>query len=134
MTSRLVEILILEIARKKINIVKSKAIIFGFSFKENCPDIRNTKVLNLINQIESYGIEVEVFDPLINLEETKAAHNIKIENSLDPNKKFDILILAVAHNDFKNRNISFWQDFIHEKSIILDIKGIIPRELNPIRV
>ncbi len=134
MTNWLVEILILEIARKKINIVKSKAIIFGFSFKENCPDIRNTKVLHLIHKIESYGIEVEVFDPLINVEETKSKYNFKIEDSLNSNKKFDILILAVAHNDFKNKKISFWKNLIHEKSIILDIKGIIPRELKPIRI
>ena len=134
MTNWVVEILLLEMARKKINITKSNALILGFSFKENCPDIRNTKVFDLIQKIQNYGIEIDIFDPIVNSFEAKNIYDIVLESKIDKTKKYEIVILAVGHDEFKNYKSTFWKNLISDKGILLDIKGIIPRELNPIRI
>ena len=134
MTNWVVEILVLEMARKRINISKSNALILGFSFKENCPDIRNTKVFNLIQKIQNYGIEIDIFDPIVNPLEAKIIYDINLDSKIDKSKRYEIVILAVGHNEFKSYKSTFWKSLITEQGIFLDIKGIMPRELNPIRI
>ena len=117
------------IANQTVNLMKkngkiisnSKILILGFAFKENCPDIRNTKVIDLIKELESYGAYIDVFDPWVDSKEVLREFSINVNNDLsDINRnKYDAVVYAVAHSEF----ISLMSDkFIG--SVIIDIKSI----------
>ena len=124
-----VERLILEMVKKEISIFKTNALILGFTFKENCPDIRNTKVIDIVNELDKYKIDTTIIDPLANIEDAKLEYGVEIENKIPQNKRYSIIIVAVAHNKFLELSTEDWESMCSERSIILDIKGIVPREL-----
>ncbi len=107
--------------KKDIQVKGSKALILGITFKENCPDVRNTKVIDLILQLDEYGINVDVYDPWANPEEIKKEFNITPINSL-ADKKYNTIILAVAHKEFLKLKLN---DFIINDGVIYDIKGVL---------
>ncbi len=107
--------------KKKISIKKAKVLILGITFKENCPDIRNTKVIDIINQLKEYGVETFVHDPCANIDEVYDQYGINLHEAI-PNQKFDGIIIAVAHKNFKEIN---FKEIKKEKSVLLDVKGIL---------
>jgi UDP-N-acetyl-D-galactosamine dehydrogenase len=111
---------------KEISIKNSKCLMLGITFKENCPDVRNTKVIDIISSLSSYGINVSIVDPLADPEVVKAEYGYSIFTSLDElvNEKFDLVVLAVAHSAFLQSDIS---KFIIEKneSVVYDVKGVL---------
>ena len=125
---------VLAIAEKKIQIVGSTVLILGFSFKENCPDFRNTKVWDLVNSLHQYGLKTLVVDPYVDVKKVKEAYDINILQSIPQEKTFDAVLLAVAHSDFAMMDKIDWQKILKPCSVIVDIKGIIPRSLDPIRI
>ena len=115
--NRLIKYLIIN----SISIKKSKILILGITFKENCPDIRNTKVVDIINKLKEFTIEVDVFDPQANSQEVYNNYDISIiEKPLKNN--YDAVILAVAHNEFLE--IDF-KKIMKKKSFIFDLKGFL---------
>ena len=128
------EQLVLHMARVGKIVKDSEILILGFTFKENCPDIRNSRVEDIIKTLRSFGVKVEVIDPLANLNEVFDNYQLKISNQFSQSKKFDAIICAVAHNQFKNMSPKNWNSLIKKDGIFYDLKGIIPRELNPIRI
>lgn len=100
----------------------SKILILGFTFKENCPDIRNTKIIDLVNEIKSYGSDVDVYDPWANSNEVLEEYGFKL---IEQPKKdnYDAIVFAVAHNDFKVNYIKYAQ-CAKNKHTILDLKNI----------
>ena len=128
-----IEQLILDMIRKKIPTIGTHALILGFTFKENCPDIRNTKVLDMVNSLNKYNIENTIIDPYANTEEALQKYGITISQKLPEGKKYSILIVAVAHKYFCDLNTEQWKSLCEERHLILDLKGIVPRELGPIR-
>lgn len=117
---------------KKININNSKALILGFSFKENCPDFRNTKVIDIYNELIEYNIKPDIFDSFVNIDEVKKEFNINILN--DDNIKenlfnYSIIIIAVSHNEFKK-----WDIKKNKNQVIFDIKSIFPVNFSDIRL
>lgn len=108
---------------KDKKVKNSRVLILGLTFKENCPDIRNTKVLDIISELKSYGVNVSVFDPWINADE-REKYGI-IADPFAKNEKYDALIVAVAHDEFKNRSQGDFEALLDENKIIIDIKGII---------
>ena len=113
--------------KKSINIKNSKILILGFTFKENCPDVRNTKVIDIINEIEEYDIQITIFDPWADPEEVKNMYNKtslkQIENS---DEKYDVLILCVSHNEFLQIDFSH---LLRDNSIVYDIKSFLPKNI-----
>jgi len=109
---------------KKIH--KSNVLILGLTFKEDCPDIRNTKVVDIINELKTFGCEIDVYDPWIDSKVYKKdyTHSI-IQNPLESNKKYDSIIVAVAHKQFKELNEKEYNNLSNGKPVIMDIKGII---------
>jgi UDP-N-acetyl-D-galactosamine dehydrogenase len=106
-------------------IAKSKALVLGITFKENCPDIRNSKVIDIIKELLQFGIDVDVFDPHANKEEVSSEYKIKLIEKL--NCKYDAIILAVSHNEFLEINL---EDLKASKSAVLfDIKAFFDRKL-----
>lgn len=113
--------------KKSINIRNSKILILGFTFKENCPDVRNTKVIDIINEIEDYDIQPTIFDPWADPEEVKKVYNkTSLKQIKDSNEKYDVLILCVSHNEFLEIDFS---QHLHDNSIVYDIKSFLPKNL-----
>lgn len=109
-------------AEKKIN--GCKVAILGLTFKENCPDTRNTKVIDIINELKDYGIEVLIYDPIADKQEAFDEYKIQL-NSIDELNSVDAVIYAVEHNDFKQMSIEQLTGMYNDdKKVLIDIKGI----------
>jgi UDP-N-acetyl-D-galactosamine dehydrogenase len=104
----------------------NKALMLGITFKENCPDIRNTRAIDIYHELLSYGIEVDLYDPWASIEEVKHEYNIPILNHLPNGNGYGAVILAVAHKDFESLDLSYYKN---NGAIIYDVKGILPRNV-----
>lgn len=111
-------------ASKGLEIVRSKVMILGLTFKENCPDIRNTKVLDIAKELENYNIQVKIHDPLANKNEVRKEYKFELEDSISG--EYSAYILAVAHDQFESIE---WKS-INKTSVIYDVKGILPSNIS----
>ena len=134
MGSKVAKNLIKAFTDKGIEVSGSKVLILGICFKENCPDIRNTKVFDLVKTLEKYISKIEIVDPIANSAETQEVYKRNIKNIINPNKAYSVVVCAVGHNEFQELNKKEWSNLLKENGLFFDIKGIIPRELNPIRL
>ncbi|MGG3497074.1 nucleotide sugar dehydrogenase [Peribacillus simplex] len=106
----------------------AKVAIFGIAFKENCPDVRNTKVIDIINELEEYGIDITVVDPIADKEDLWHEYKINL-CSVEEVRDMDALIFAVPHNEFKSLNLSdirklYW----NHRPVLIDVKGMFNRK------
>ena len=101
----------------------SKILILGVTFKENCPDIRNSKVADVHNELKEFGLIVDVYDYEANSIEVKQQFGINLINEIK--EKYDGILLAVAHNKFSMINIEFLKQ--DSQSVVYDLKGFLPR-------
>ncbi len=111
--------------RKDLKVIDAKVLILGFTFKENCPDVRNTRVIDIYKELKSFDIDVEVYDPWADAEEVKHEYHIDIRtgNDLPHLDEYSAVILAVAHEEFRSLNLSKRQD-----RVIFDVKAFLPKE------
>ena len=109
---------------KKVN--KSDVLVLGLTFKEDCPDMRNTKVVDIIKELQTYGCNVDVYDPWIdsNRDYSSYKHGV-INNPFESTKKYDSIIVAVAHKQFKELTEDDYKKISKERPVIMDIKGIV---------
>ena len=107
--------------KKNIEINNSEALVLGITFKENCPDVRNTKVVDVINGLKDYNIKTNVYDPNPAYNEVLQEFDIKLTKDLIENS-YDIIVLAVAHNQFKELEIS---KLLKSNSVVYDVKGFL---------
>lgn len=117
-----------KMVQKGIDTSKSNILILGLSFKENCPDLRNTKVIDIINEFKEYGIEVDVHDPWVNAAEAKTEYDVQLVDQPQTGH-YDALILAVAHNQFIDLTFEALRNYGKENVVIYDVKGLLPRDL-----
>ena len=96
-------------------------LVLGLTFKENCPDVRNTKIVDVIRALREYGIEVSVYDPWANPSEVKHEYGLVTVNSL-PEEKFDVVVLGVGHDLFSTID---YATIKKENSVLYDVKGIL---------
>ncbi len=108
-----------------IRIKSAEVLVLGITFKENCPDVRNTKVVDVIHELSDYGTNVTIYDPWANSEEVLHEYGLESVQKL-PEKTFDAIVLAVAHKEFKNINYS---SIRRDKTIIYDVKNVLPNDL-----
>ena len=111
--------------KKGILVKDAKILILGITFKENCPDIRNTKVVDIYHTLSEYTHNIDVYDPWANTERVYHEYGISIKTQL-PDEKYDAVILAVAHNEFLNLDFSAVRA---ANSVLYDVKGILPRDI-----
>jgi UDP-N-acetyl-D-galactosamine dehydrogenase len=104
----------------------SKALILGITFKENCPDVRNTKVIDIYSELKDYGINVDIYDPWASKEEVKHEYGIDILDALVDGKKYDSVIIAVSHNEFIKMDL---EQVKNENAIVFDTKACLDRDL-----
>ncbi|GEN67394.1 nucleotide sugar dehydrogenase [Chryseobacterium rhizosphaerae] len=107
--------------KRNLNINGAKVLNLGITFKENCPDVRNTKAVDVIQGLEDYALHVTTFDPWAKPEEVKHEYDLNVVNVI-PDEKFDAIILTVAHNEFMDINLN---DYLKEQGIIYDVKGVL---------
>ena len=101
-------------------------LVLGVTFKENCPDMRNTKVVDIIEELKSYGSNIDVYDPWVDINEEKKHYKHGfINNPLNSNKKYDAIVVAVAHNQFVKLTSEDYDRLSNENRVIIDIKGIV---------
>ena len=104
----------------------SNILIMGLTFKENCPDIRNTKVVDIISELKDYGANIDVYEPWID-EKDKGYYNYNfVENPFENSKKYDSILVAVGHDKFKSLSQKEYDNIINGEKIIIDVKGIVP--------
>ena len=107
--------------KKGISVNGASLLMLGITFKENCPDVRNTKIVDVIRALKEYGVSVTLYDPLANVEEVKKEYKLETINT-EPKEKFDAIVLGVAHHEFLGLDFSKLQK---ENSLLYDVKGIL---------
>ena len=107
--------------KKGIQVLNSHILILGFTFTENCPDVRNTKVIDIYKALKEYNVNITVYDPWANPEVVKHEYGIEVVNEL-PADKVDTAILAVAHNELKSLDVA---SLVKSKHVVFDVKGIL---------
>jgi UDP-N-acetyl-D-galactosamine dehydrogenase len=110
-------------ARNDLPINKAEVLVLGITFKENCPDIRNSRVVDVIKELRSFGTHVDIYDPVADVEEVKHEYDIPLIKKL--NKKYHAIVLAVGHEQFISLD---WDAIRYEKTVVYDVKGILDRE------
>lgn len=113
--------------KKGIQVLKSNILIMGFTFKENCPDVRNTRVIDIYHALQEYNVNVTIYDPWANPETVKREYGVDIVTEL-PKEKFDAAIVAVAHKQFRENDVD-WDALLENNHVIFDVKCILPREI-----
>ena len=113
--------------KKGIQVLKSKVIIMGFTFKENCPDVRNTKIIDIYRSLQEYNVDITVYDPWASKDVVRKVYGIDIVDKL-PSGKFDAAIVAVAHGQFRRHEVDM-DALLNPVHVIYDVKGILPREI-----
>ena len=111
--------------KKGVMVKNANILILGITFKENCPDIRNTKVVDIFHTLQEYTSNVTVYDPWADVESVKHEYGIDIVSNL-PKRKYDAVILAVAHKEFLNLDI---KSLVKEVGVVYDVKGILDRNI-----
>lgn len=120
-TGRVIKLMI----QRDIAVADSRVLILGLSFKENCPDLRNTKVVDIINELQSYGTDIEVYDPWVSAQEAEQECGIAPITELEKGR-YDAIILAVAHRQFTEMSPAELRTLCKPKSVIYDVKSILP--------
>jgi UDP-N-acetyl-D-galactosamine dehydrogenase len=110
--------------RKDLKVIDSKVLLLGFTFKENCPDVRNTRVIDIYKELVNFDIKVDLYDPWVNPKEVKLEYGIDVVNDL-PVGPFAAVILAVAHKEFLSLDVRSFAP----TGIVYDVKGMLPKEI-----
>jgi UDP-N-acetyl-D-galactosamine dehydrogenase len=114
-------------AQRSIHISGSRILVLGLSFKENCPDIRNTRVTDIVAELKSYRANVDVYDPWVNADE--AQHEYGLRPIAKPSSgTYDAVVVAVAHNEFRELGVSGIRSLCKPEAVIYDVKALFPRE------
>jgi UDP-N-acetyl-D-galactosamine dehydrogenase len=117
--------LVKEMLKKRIHVKGSRVLVLGLSFKENCPDLRNTKVIDLIKELEEYGVLVDCTDPWVDIADAKQQYGIQLTN--EPSVSgYDGVIIAVAHDEFFKMGVETIRTFCKSTSVIYDLKNMLP--------
>ncbi len=110
---------------RDIKIKNAKILVLGFTFKENCPDVRNTRVIDVVSSLREYSADISIVDPWANPSEVQREYGISSAKEI-PSQKFDAIILAVAHNEFKSINFNNYKT---SNSVVYDVKSLLPKEM-----
>lgn len=110
--------------KKGHKIEGSKVLILGITFKENCPDIRNSRVIDVIRELQEFGVQIAIYDPWADAKEVKHEYNLELLSELPALNTYDALVLAVSHKEFNTINITK-----NEHQVVYDIKSFLPKSL-----
>ncbi len=114
--------------QNRISVAEAKILILGLTFKENCPDLRNTRVVELAREFEQYGAKVDIHDPWADPAQTRHEYGIELLGELPEQADYDAILLAVAHDAFRTLGIEGVRRLGHDATVVYDIKGIFPKD------
>ncbi len=120
-----------QMVKNQVNVKDARVLLLGFTFKENCPDVRNTRVIDIYKELSSYHVDISVYDPWASADEVKHEYNVPLIKELPEQKNFDAIILAVGHDQFLEMDI---RSFGCEKCVLFDVKSILPKSTGAIRL
>ncbi|GAB5472892.1 MAG: nucleotide sugar dehydrogenase [Maribacter sp.] len=112
--------------RNDLKIKDSKILILGVTFKENCPDVRNTKVIDIVNNLKGYKAKLTIYDPWVSPQEVMTEYDLEVTNTI-PNEKFDTIVLAVAHKEFLTIS---WREMLSQNGVLYDIKSVLKEKVD----
>src|SRR5690606_40502569 len=112
--------------RKDLNPVGARVLVLGLAFKENCPDLRNTRVVDIVQTLQGYNARVDVFDPWVDADEARHEYGINLVSAPEA-RTYDAVILAVAHHQFAEVGQGA-RDYIKPGGVLYDVKGVLPRD------
>ncbi|VAX13298.1 UDP-N-acetyl-D-glucosamine 6-dehydrogenase, partial [hydrothermal vent metagenome] len=125
MGAHIVERVVKMMTQRRMHVVESNVLVLGLTFKENCPDLRNTRVIDIVDEFKDYHANVHVYDPWVNQEEAQHEYGINLISA--PKKEhYDVIILAVGHNEFKQMGISGIRKLGRANAILFDAKAMFP--------
>jgi UDP-N-acetyl-D-galactosamine dehydrogenase len=125
--------LVKAMTKKSIQVNGARILIMGLAFKENCPDVRNTKVVDIYQELLDYNCHVDLYDPWINPEEARNEYGVQMLPKLS-GQKYEGIILAVAHQQFKNMGVKTIRSFCQQKSVLYDLKYILSADQSDLRL
>jgi len=125
--------LIKEMVKQRIQVVGSKILVMGLSFKENCPDIRNTKIIDMVNALKEYDLDIDIYDPWVDEAEVKSEYGLVPIPHLEKGH-YDAIVIAVAHEEFKQMSEQDLKKICKDKNVIYDLKHILPKEVISLRL
>ena len=114
--------------KKSICMPAARILVMGLTFKENCPDVRNTRVVDVVAELEGYGSKVDIFDPWADAHEVAAEYGLKILQELPEPGLYDGIIITVAHREFRELSVERIRALGKKNSVIYDIKNVLPAD------
>jgi UDP-N-acetyl-D-galactosamine dehydrogenase len=114
--------------RKGMSLPKSRVLVLGFAFKENCPDVRNTRVVDLVQELRGYGCTVEIHDPWADPAAVHEEYGIDLLRQPPPPGAYDAVVLAVAHQQFRDMGAAAIRSLGKPDSVLYDIKSVLPAD------
>lgn len=127
MGSHVADRLVKLMTQARINVVDSKVLVLGLTFKENCPDIRNTRVVDVIRALQRYNVSVDVHDPWVTPSEALRAYELELVDEV-PTQAYDAIVVAVAHEEFRQLGGCGVRQFAKPAHVIFDLKNVLPRD------
>lgn len=113
--------------RRGISVLGSRILMLGLTFKENCPDVRNTKAVDIVTTLRGYNAAIDVYDPWIDVEEAEAEYGLACLRELPRHDQYDAIVLAVPHHQFVTMGVRAIRAFGKSHAVLFDVKGILPR-------
>ncbi|WP_339765213.1 Vi polysaccharide biosynthesis UDP-N-acetylglucosamine C-6 dehydrogenase TviB [uncultured Sulfitobacter sp.] len=120
-----------EMIARDIAVKGARVLVMGLTFKENCPDLRNTRVIDIIQELESYGIDVDIYDPWVDAGEAEREYGLNMKDTPDA-QSYDAVIVAVAHDAFRKEDII--TAYAKPEAVVFDVKAILPRDVGTLRL
>jgi len=118
--------------KKDLNVKNANVLVLGITFKENCPDIRNSRAIDVVRELQDYEMNVDVYDPWASPEEVKDEYDLDLITDIDnTDKKYDAVLAVVAHNEFKDLDL---KKYTNKNALIYDVKAIYPKEMSDLRL
>lgn len=125
--------LIKEMVKKRIQVVGSKILVMGLSFKENCPDIRNTKIIDMVQALKEYDLDIDIYDPWVDKAEAQAEYGLEPIDLLKQDQ-YDAIVIAVAHEQFKSMTRRDFDTLAKEKYVLYDLKYVLEQSKSDLRL
>ena len=119
--------------KKKVQPIGARILVLGLAFKEDCPDVRNSKVVGIISELQSYGMEIDVYDPWVDAKEARTSHDIAIVDKPD-HGLYDVIVIAVGHSQFRELGEAGIRAFGRPGALLYDVKYVLPAEASDDRL
>jgi len=112
--------------KQRLCVADAHILLLGLTFKENCPDLRNTRVIDIIDELETYGVKVDVYDPWVDVHEVEQTYGLQALDKYPDDKTYEAVILAVAHQQFIDRGVDAIRQLNCDQGVVYDVKSVLP--------